>query len=125
MPATAPSAGSSRSSRTRIQRTTSHTSTSHCTGSSVYGVSQCPAIVIHSVVACTPAVSVCARRSPPSSRAMSAATTTAAAVARTAGSRSARIDPGAIPSIDAASSGVSGGWSAEPQSRWWRPMASM
>jgi hypothetical protein len=56
---------------------------------------------------------------------MSAATTTAATVASTAGSRSAMIDPGAIASIMAASSGATGGWSAAPQSRWWRPIASM
>ena len=59
--------------------------------------------VVHTPVACAAAVNPCARRSHPSSRAMRPATTTPPAVASTAGTRKAIIEPGAMASVNAAS----------------------
>ena len=109
IPTTTPSTSSSRSSRRFVQRASSQAISSHCTGSSAYGVSQCPENAIHTAVAWAPAVISWARRSPPNSRASNAATTTAAAVARIAGTRSATIEPGATASAAAASNGATGG----------------
>lgn len=117
-PSSGPTARSSRSSRTRVQRTSSHSKSAHCSGSSEYGVTKCPNIVTHSPVAWASAVSTWALRSPPSSRAISAATTTAPAVDRDGTIRSTPFTPGARASASPASAGATGGWSADPQSRW-------
>jgi hypothetical protein len=125
IPITTPSTRSKRSSRIRCHRISNHTSNIHCIGSTAYGVNQCPAKVVHRPVAWVAAMKTCARPSHPSSRAISPARTTAPAVAKSAGNLNAIGEPGARASASAATAGVSGSWSAEPQSRWYRPMASM
>ncbi len=122
---TAPAANSSRSRvtpsrRSRTQRTTSHVSSVHSGMSRAAVDSNRPSAP--RARAWAAAVSHCARRSPPSSRASSAARTVPAPVATIAGSRSTRNEPGARVSASSASSGTPGGWSAYPQSRW-RPAA--
>ena len=59
----------------------------------------------------------CARRPPPSSNASTPVTTTVPAAISAAGIRSTVNEPGAIPPITCAISGVSGPWSGNAQSR--------
>ncbi len=117
IPRTAPAGSHQRSSPVRSTRAISSETTAVAHTSYVVVVRKCPVTRHTAPAAQQPPASVCARRSPPSSRASRPVVTVVTPQARIAGARSTSSEPGASRSIARASSGASSGWSGYPKRR--------
>jgi hypothetical protein len=113
-PTTTPAARSDRPLERAIARIINHSSAVVLNRSKVVVVTKWPTASAKPDEAVQAAAITCARREPPTSRAISVARSVVAAAASAEGSRRRSSEPGASSCIAQLTSGTSGGWSGYP-----------